>query len=78
MKNWDEYWKWPRQPLSKPKPNKKFRNPIKISTKEKTSEYDLTTLNKVTQSTIGNILRAQNQIAEILTNYPCGAIEAGP
>ena len=35
------------------------------------TDYDLSTLDKVTHPTIGNLLRAQNQIAAILTDYPC-------
>ena len=58
-------------------PDDHCRNLIKISTKDKTSKYDLFTLDKVTHTTIGNILRAQNQIVEILTDYPCDATEPG-
>ncbi len=42
-----------------------------------TNDYDLSTLDKVTHPTIGNLLRAQNQIAAILTDYPCEAPESG-
>ena len=49
----------------------------KTPTNDKTSEYNLSTLDKVTHTTIGNILRAQNQILEILTAYPCNATELG-
>ena len=48
-------------------------NLINMSTKDKISEYDLSTLDKVTHPTIGNTLQVQNQIAEILTDYPCDA-----
>jgi hypothetical protein len=41
------------------------------------TDYDLSTLDKVTNPTIGNLLRAQNQIAAILTDYPCEAPESG-
>ena len=73
MKHLYKEWKQLRRPLSRPNPNDHFRNLIKMSTKDKTSEYDLYTLDKVTHPTIGKILRAQNQIVEILTNYPCDA-----
>jgi hypothetical protein len=39
--------------------------------------YDMSTLDKVNQPTIGNLLRAQNQIAAILTNYPCNERTSG-
>jgi hypothetical protein len=42
-----------------------------------TTDYDLSTLDKVTHPTIGNLLRAQNQIAAILTDYPCEATASG-
>ena len=42
-----------------------------------TIEYVLSTLDKVNTPTIGNIIKAQNQIAAILTNYPCEAQAAG-
>ena len=42
-----------------------------------TTDYDLSTLDGVNNPTIRNILRAQNQIAAILTNYPCEAPESG-
>ena len=64
-----------QQPLSKPKPDNHRQNPRRISTTEKISEYYLYTLDRVTQPTIGNILKAQNQIATILTYYPCDATE---
>jgi hypothetical protein len=48
-----------------------------MSTKDKTPEYDLSTLDKVNQPTIGNLLKAQNQIAAILSDYPCEAPESG-
>ena len=41
----------------------------KKSMKDKTSKYNLSTLDKVTHPTIGNILQAQDKIAVILTNY---------
>ena len=46
-----------------------------MSTKEKTSEYDLSILKNVTHPTIRNILQAQNQIAAILSDYTCDATE---
>ena len=42
-----------------------------------TIKYDLSTLDKVNTPTIGNIIKAQNQIAAILTDYPCEAQAAG-
>jgi hypothetical protein len=42
-----------------------------MSTNDKTPDYDLSTLDKVTQPTIGNLLKAQNQIAAILSDYAC-------
>jgi hypothetical protein len=48
-----------------------------MSTKDKTPDYDLSTLDKVTQPTIGNLLKAQNQIAAILSDYACEAPESG-
>ena len=48
-----------------------------MPTKDKTSKYKLSTFDKVTHPTIGNILQVQNQIAEILANYPCEATESG-
>jgi hypothetical protein len=48
-----------------------------MSTKDTTIDYDLSTLDKVTQPTIGNLLKAQNQIAAILSDYPCEAPESG-
>ena len=48
-----------------------------MPTKKKTSKHDLSTLDEVTHPTIGNIIRAQNQIAVILTDYPCDAIWSG-
>ena len=47
-----------------------------MSTKDKNSKYDLSTLNKVTHPT-KNILRAQNHITAIITNYPCDATKSG-
>ena len=48
-----------------------------MSTHDKTLDYDLSTLDKVTQPTIGNLLKAQNQIATILADYPCAAAASG-
>ena len=41
------------------------------------TDYDLSSLDKVSNPTIGSILTAQNQIAAILTDYPCEAPESG-
>ena len=46
-------------------------------TNEKTSKYDLSTLDKVTRPTIGNIDEAKKKIAEILADYPCDTTELG-
>ena len=48
-----------------------------MSTMEKISEYDLSTIDKVTHRTIGIILKPQNQIAAILTDYTCGDTYSG-
>jgi hypothetical protein len=48
-----------------------------MSTNDKTPDYDLSTLDKVTQPTIGNLLKAQNQIAAILSDYACEAPASG-
>jgi hypothetical protein len=48
-----------------------------MSTTDKTPDYDLSTLDKVTQPTIGNLLKAQNQIAAILSDYACAAPASG-
>jgi hypothetical protein len=48
-----------------------------MPTTETTITYDMSTLDKVNQPTIGNLLRAQNQIAAILTNYPCNEPTSG-
>ena len=48
-----------------------------MSNNDKTPEYDLSTLDKVNQPTIGNLLKAQNQIAAILSDYPCEATTSG-
>ncbi len=44
---------------------------------ETETDYNLSTLDKVTQPTIGDLLKAQNQIAAILSDYPCNAIASG-
>ena len=41
------------------------------------TDYDLSTLDKVNNPTIGSILTAQNQIAAILTDYPCESPDSG-
>ena len=46
-------------------------------TTDKTSKYNLSTLNKVTHTTIGNILKSQNQIAAIFSDCPCDTTESG-
>jgi hypothetical protein len=46
-----------------------------MSTKDTTPDYDLSTLDKLTQPTTGSLMIAQNQIAAILSDYPCEAPE---
>ena len=48
-----------------------------IMPKNGTPDYDLSTLDKVNNPTIGNIITAQNQIAAILTDYPCESSDSG-
>jgi hypothetical protein len=48
-----------------------------MPTSDTSYAYDMSTLDKVTQPTIGNLLKAQNQIAAILSDYPCAAPESG-
>ena len=48
-----------------------------MPTAETTYVYDMASLDKVTQPTIGNLLKAQNQIAAILSDYPCNATTSG-
>ena len=40
-------------------------------------EYDMSTLDKVDEPTVGNIINAINQIAAILIQYPCDNPIAG-
>ena len=47
------------------------------ATSDTSYKYDMLSLDKVTQPTIGNLLKAQNQIAAILSDYPCAATETG-
>ena len=48
-----------------------------MPTSDASYEYDMSSLDKVTQPTIGNLLKAQNQIAAILSDYPCNAVASG-
>ena len=48
-----------------------------MCTKDKPYKYYLSTLDKFTHQTTGNVLRLQNQITEILTDYLCDATESG-
>jgi hypothetical protein len=49
----------------------------KMPTSDTAYEYDMSSLDKVSQPTIGNLIKAQNQIAAILSDYPCNAIASG-
>ena len=46
-------------------------------TSDTTHTYDMSSLDKVTQPTIGNLLKAQNQIAALLSDYPCNETTSG-
>jgi hypothetical protein len=48
-----------------------------MPTAETTYVYAMASLDKVTQPTIGNLLKAQNQITAILSDYPCNATTSG-
>ena len=42
-----------------------------------TPDYDLSNVDRFQKPTIGNLLRATNQIAAILSDYPCEHQDAG-
>eukprot|EP00978_Attheya_sp_CCMP212_P028244 scaffold97084_cov50-Attheya_sp.AAC.1 len=46
-------------------------------TSDTSHTYDMSSLDKVTQPTIGNLLKTQNQIAALLSDYPCNETTSG-